>query len=129
MRGPRGTRRLLRNLPPRVMSMSRPESMSPRRSPACLPGAQSQPVAQGKDGAVGQAALRGPRAVGQRGCGVEQLAGLADVEQERDRRGGHLAPAHPKGGGIQQLAGDGPVEQPGDDTTEVVEAAGPGSWP
>ncbi len=46
-------------------------------------GSQPEPVAEREDGVVGGAAALAPRVVGQGSGGVEQPAGLNDVEDER----------------------------------------------
>jgi hypothetical protein len=51
---------------------------------ARLAGAQSEPVAEGEDGAIGRASLPGAGVVRQRGRGIEQPARLGGVEKERD---------------------------------------------
>jgi hypothetical protein len=79
---------------------------------------------------VGRAPRRGPRAIWQRGRGIEQAAGLDRVEQERDPGGGDPVAAGLHRGGLQQAPGDRPVQQAPHHAEQVIEAArmrpGPG---
>ena len=96
---------------------------------ACFPGAQPESVAQGEDGVVGLAPAPCPRVVGQGRRGIEQQAGLGGVEQEGRPPVGFPPPGRAQRRGVQPLLGHGPVQEAAEVADEVVEAAGPWSWP
>ena len=88
---------------------------------ARLTDAQSKPVAEREDRAIGRSALGGLRVIRERGGCIEQPAGLGDVEQERDPRRRFPTRASLQRRGIQQLMCDGPVEQAAHDAQQMIE--------
>ena len=60
---------------------------------------------------------------------IEQPAGLGGVEQEGRPPVGFPPPGRAQRRGVQPLLGHGPVQEAAEVADEVVEAAGPWSWP
>ena len=88
---------------------------------ARLTDAQSKPVAEREDRAIGRSALGRLCAIRERGGRIEQPSYLGDVEEERDPRRGFPTRASLQRRDLQQLMCDGPVEQAPDDAQQMIE--------